>query len=89
MAEYDPNKKYFLAVLIEKNGEQEYSHDVIIQAEDENAALIRAERLAAEWYDSEYERDGDWVMFDMGVAVRVECIMTITPMEYFERKILH
>ena len=84
---FKKKKKYFMAVIEERNGEQKYSHDIIIEAKDETEALILAENIARCWYDSDYSQEEDWIFFHIGVAVKVEYVTPVTPEEFFERHI--
>jgi len=48
--------KLFRATIEERNGEQEYSHDILIEAETLEEAEAKADKVAQEWYGTgEYE----------------------------------
>ena len=86
---YKPELTYFLAVIKERNGEHDYSNDIIIPAADDTEALIKAENLARGWYEGcDYTQTEDWIEFDIGVSVKVDYVKQITPVEYFERNIM-
>jgi hypothetical protein len=89
---YDKNKKYFLITIEEKNGEQEYSHDSIVEAKTLKKAEKIGEKIAENWYDNEdglVEKNEDGYYEHLGgcIFVAVHSVEEITPIEYFERKL--
>lgn len=71
--------KYFLVELTEYNGEQEYSHNIIIESENKESAKIDAENYAKTFYDDDdvTEDDGMYFFFDESINV---CVDSITEM---------
>lgn len=74
--------KLFSAVIHEQNGEQEYSHDVLIEAETLEEATFQADRIAQKWYSDGYndetgeeeypeKEDGDEGYYHLGGCIYV------------------
>ncbi len=71
--------KYFLVELTECNGEQEYSHNIIIESENEESARIDAENYAKTFYDDDNVTEDDGMCFFFNGSINV-CIDSITEM---------
>ncbi len=66
------DKKYYRYDLEEINGEQEYSYNYLIEAENHKEAIEIAERHAGSFYDDRPEIiDGSYVFFDGEITTKV------------------
>ena len=77
---------YFHLVIEEINGEQEYSYDYLVNAENEREANRIAEELAESFYgDDNVEKNGDYYeMFGGSIAVKVESLIPTTKSRFIK-----
>ena len=68
--------KYFLVELTEYNGEQEYSHNIVIESDNKESARIDAENYAKTFYDDDdvTEDDGMYSFFVESINVSIDSI---------------
>jgi hypothetical protein len=85
--------KYFSVTFHERNGTQEYYHDMIIQATCLDNALDKAEAAAKGWYEDEevevsVDSRGDKT-FDftyMGISLRLGMVAETTIKDWCKRR---
>ena len=64
--------KLFKTIIEEHNGEQEYSHDILILAATQASAEKKADKIARSWFDdNDKKKDGDGY-FHLGGLIYVE-----------------
>jgi len=79
-------KKYYHYKLEEINGEQEYSYDYLIEAENHAEANEIAERHASSFYDDEPEIvDGSYVFFGGAITTEAVSVEETTKENFTER----
>ncbi|KKM91212.1 hypothetical protein LCGC14_1230750 [marine sediment metagenome] len=80
---------YFESTLTERNGEREYSHHYLIDADDFEDALEKIKQCAIDWYEGAdviYDEEKDCLSFFSGeVLVTVSDPVQTTLEKYFER----
>ncbi len=88
---------YFESTLTEKNGEREYSHHYLIDADDFDNALEKIRCYASNWYgeadahdivffDVLYnEEENNWSFFGGEITITVSDPVKTTLEKYFER----
>ena len=78
--------------LEEKNGEQEYSHDLLVRAGKESDAWDKAQEYAMHWYDDEdveqIKEHGyvEFCFFGGAIGVRIDQVYKTTKEEWLERQ---
>jgi hypothetical protein len=87
------NKKWFAGSITEYNGEQEYKHDIIMQAKTLDEAIKIAEATAHNWYeDADVEEElsdkGDlsYSFFGGILGCRVDSVYETTIKEWCKRQ---
>jgi hypothetical protein len=85
---YNSGLNYLMLTIKEKNGQFEHTTEVVIEATDITEAKAKAQRIVQTWYEANPYCCGFIFLFKDEVSVEVETIVTITPVEFFERAII-
>jgi len=82
--------KYFEIVLEERNGEQEYTHRVVVKEKDIISAKKRAKKIARTWYQDCVSKNSNTYYFScsMAIAVKIESVQETNPKSFFQKHIM-